>query len=315
MTARYPLKILAILLLQFLLLSGCAKDEKPRKVSLKARSSEANRDMMLKKREDREQKTLRFGFDLRLGPKEDVRIYLPFLKYLEKATGLHFRIKFTEKYEDTVENLGNGITQFAAIGSLSYVIGREKYRIRCIASGLNGEGNPSYQAMIFTRPGSGINALPDLRGKTFAFGSRMSTQGHLIPRKMLEDANIRLYDLSYYVFTGSHTKTVRAVINGEYDAGGIQDSLAKRLEEEGKITIIQASKPYPSSLICYNAALDPDIVRNVRDALISFHPGGEHKDMLYEWDKTEMPLGFKDVNEPEIEEVASLARKYDLIGK
>jgi phosphonate transport system substrate-binding protein len=315
MPALYYLRILVMLVVPLLVLSGCVKEEAPKKVSLNSRSSETIRSLMLKEREEMEKNILRFGFDLRLGPKEDVRIYTPFLNYLEETTGINFRIKFTEKYEDTIENLGNGITHFAAIGSLSYVIGREKFNIKCIASGLNEEGNDSYHAMIFTRPGSGIQTLQDLRGKNFAFGSIMSTQGHLIPRKMLEDAGVMLYDLSYYVFTGSHIETARVVINGEYDAGGIQDSLAKRLEDEEKIKIIQVSRPYPSSLICYNTALDDTLVRSVMDALISFSPRGEHKDMLYNWDKTEMPLGFTDVNESEIEEVAYLARKYDLIRK
>jgi phosphonate transport system substrate-binding protein len=315
MPTLYYSRILALLLPPLLLLSGCVMEETPKKVSLNTRSSETMRDQTLKEREEIEKNTLRFGFDLRLGPKEDIRIYTPFLNYLEETTGINFRIKFTEKYEDTIENLGNGIIHFAAIGSLSYVIGREKFKIRCIASGLNEEGNDSYHAMIFTRPGSGIQKLQDLRGKNFAFGSIMSTQGHLIPRKMLEDAGVMLHELSYYVFTGSHIETARVVINGEYDAGGIQGSLAKRLEEEGKIKIIQVSEPYPSSLICYNTALDDTLVRSVREALISFSPRGEHRDMLYNWEKTEMPLGFTDVNESGIEEVAYLARKYDLIRK
>jgi len=35
--------------------------------------------------------------------------------------------------------------------------------------------------------------------------------------------------------------------------------------------------------------------------------------MLFDWDKTEMPLGFTVLNEFEIGRVTALARKYDLI--
>lgn len=294
----------------FLIFWGCTQKETPKKVSLNKRTPDISRET-----EHIEKDTLRFGFDLRLGPKEDVRIYNPFLKYLGKNTGKRFRIKFTEKYEDTVENLGNGVTHFAAIGPLSYVIGREKYGIKCLVSGLNKEGKPNYQAMIFTRPNSDIKDLKDLKGKSFAFGSRMSTQGYLIPRKMLEDAGIRLDDLNHYVYTGSHANAVRAVLNGEYDAGGIQDNLAKRLAKEKKIKIIKISKRYPSSLICYNTALNNNIVKSVSSALLAFEPTGKHKDMLVDWDKTEMPLGFTEVNELELDNVATLARKYGLLIK
>ncbi len=297
----------------FLLISwGCAQKETPKKVSLYNKTNENVKGI-----EKNEKNTLFFGFDLRLDPKEDIRIYTPFLEYLEKATGKHFSIKFTEKYEDTGENLVKGVTHFAAIGSLSYVVGKEKYgnSIKYLVSGVNTEGEPRYYAAIFTRPESNIQDIKDLKGKSFAFGSKMSTQGHLIPRKMLEDEGITLNDLSHYAYTGSHIETVRAVLNGEYDAGGIQDNLAQRLAAEGKVKILKISKPYPSSLIAFNGSVDSKTVEAVRFALLAFEPTGRHKDMLVDWDKTEMPYGFTRVNESEFYNVALLARRYGLLTK
>jgi phosphonate transport system substrate-binding protein len=120
LTASYIRFLLIFISLFILALSGCSEDKRPKKVSITKRTSETFETLRGKKREDHEKNTLRFGFDLRLGPKDDVRIYSPFVKYLQNTTGRRFRIKFTEKYEDTVENLGNGITHFAAIGALSY---------------------------------------------------------------------------------------------------------------------------------------------------------------------------------------------------
>jgi phosphonate transport system substrate-binding protein len=292
--------------------SGCTQKEKAKKVSLNRRAPEAS-----VKIDDSQKDTLWFGFDLRLDPKDDVRIYTPFLKYLENTTGKRFSIKFTEKYEDTIENLGNGVIHFAAIGSLSYVVGREKYGygIKYLVSGVNKDGDAKYHAVIFTRPESNLHDINDLKGKSFAFGARMSTQGHLIPRKMLEDAGITLKDLSRYLYTDSHINTVRAVLNGEYDAGGIQDTLAKQLAAEGKIKILKVSRPYPSSLIAYNGAVDSETVKAVKSALFAFEPVGRHKDMIVDWDKTEMPLGFTTVNEYEFYNVAILARKYGLLKR
>jgi len=298
-------------LIFFSISSGCAQKETPKKVSLYKRQPES-----LLKTENNEE-TLWFGFDLRLDPKEDVRIYSPFLKYLEKATGKHFGIKFTERYEDTIENLGKGITHFAAIGSLSFVIGKGKYgsAIKYLVSGVNKDGDTRYYAVIFTKPDTDIKDIKDLKGRTFAFGARMSTQGHLIPRKMLDDEGITIEDLQKYTFTGSHINTVRAVLNGEYDAGGIQDTLAKELASEGKINILKISEPYPSSLIAYNSAVPRGIVEAVKSALLNLEPQGKDKDMLVEWDKTEMPLGFTTVNETEFYKVAILARKYGLLTR
>jgi phosphonate transport system substrate-binding protein len=300
-----PFLILVTVL--FLLSSGCVKKETPKKVSLSKRAGDQSARL-----ERPQPNTLWFGFDLRLGPKEEVSIYTPFLQYLEKATGRRFRIKFTQKYEDTVKNLGTGVTDFAAIGPLSYVIGEREYGIRYLVSGVNSDGDPQYHSIIFSRSDSPLQNLNDLRGKCFAFGSEMSTQGHLIPRKMLEDAGIPLDHLSEYLYTGSHLNAIKAVLNGACDAGGIQDTLAHRLASEGKIKIIKISEPYPSSLIAYNSALDAKIVESIRSALLAFEPRGRHKDMLADWDKTEMPLGFSRINEPELKKVMTLARKYGL---
>lgn len=303
---NYAVK-LATLLLIFSVFS-CEDREAPKKVSLDKRSPAANNQ-----ERQSDVGSLKFGFDLRLGPKEDVRIYLPFLKYLEQNSGNRFSIRFTEKYEDTVENLGNGITHFAALGPVNCVLAKEKYGAGCLVMGLNSEGKAEYRAVIFTRADSPVKSLKDLKGKTFAFGDRRSTQGHIIPRKMLEDAGITPANLKGYSFTGSHTNTVRAVLNGEYDAGGIQDNLAKRLVKEGNIKIIAVSKPYPSSLICYSKYVDSLIIKAVKSTLLSFDPKNKHKKQLVDWDKTEMPNGFTEFDSATLEEIKTLTYKYGLL--
>jgi phosphonate transport system substrate-binding protein len=299
---------LFFLLLIITLIPGCTKKEIPKKVSLYSRSGDVSKGTELSR-----QNTLWFSFDLRLGPKEEVLIYAPFIKYLEDATGRHFRIKFTERDEDTVKNLGKGVTHFAVLGTLNYLIGQNKYGIKYLVSGVNRDGDPKYQSAIFARPDSVIKDLHDLKGKRFAFGSHMSTQGHLIPRSMLEAEGVRLEDLDNYFYTGSDMNTVRSVLNGECDAGGIQDSLAKRLAAEGKIRILKMSEPFPGSVIAYNSALDSNTVREVRTALLAFEPEGRHKDLLVDWDKTEMPLGFTEINELELNKVTAFAREYGLL--
>ena len=118
-----------------------------------------------------------------------------------------------------------------------------------------------------------------------------------------------------YIYTGSHLNAAMSVINGECDAAGIQDVLAKRLESEEKIRILKRSSHFPSSLIAYNSAVDKETIREVKEALLAFDPAGKHKDMLVDWEKTEMPLGFTEVNEVGFNKVKILAEKYGLLEK
>ena len=302
------MKYVVCLIIITLCIAGCGDREVSKKVSFDKRGTEEETSV---RRADAH--SLKFGFDLRLSPKEDIKIYLPFLRYLEQNTGNRFSIKFTEKYESTVENLGKGITQFAALGPVTCVLAKRQYGSSCLVTGVNEDGRPEYRSVIFTRSDSPVNTLKHLKGKSFAFGDKYSTQGHVIPRKMLEDAGILITDLKGHAFTGSHASTARAVLNGEYDAGALQDNMAKRLVSEGKIKIIAISKPYPSSLICVNKNVHEPIVKSVKTALLSFDPKGKHSGILVDWDKTEMPKGFSEYREADLKEIEALAAKYGLI--
>jgi phosphonate transport system substrate-binding protein len=256
-----------------------------------------------------------FGFDLRLSPKEDARIYAPFMQYLSEETGRTFKIHFTPDYATTVDELGEGVTQFAALGGLSHVIAHEKYNTICITRGLNKEGRGEYQAAIITQPDSDIYEIKDISGRSFCFGSYYSTQGHLIPRKMLEDNNISLSDIGEYTYSGSHVNTANAVISGEYDAGGVQDTLAQSLASEGQVRIVAFSDYYPSSGISANKDVDPELVEAVKKALLDFDPKGKHAHVLTDWDRTEMQSGFIEAHDEDYAQLRELAIRYDIIGQ
>ena len=303
------LTVTCSVLLLALLISSCGQDEPAKKVLLGRRGETEETAGSIP-----DPNALRFGFDMRLDPKEDVAIYLPFLRYLEQHTGLKFALDFTAKYQDTVENLGKGITSFAALGPVNCVLARKRYGAGCLVSGLNAKGASQYKAVIITRMDSPLYDITDLKGRSFAFGNRFSTQGHVIPRKMLEDVGIRLNNLSRFTFTGSHTNTAWAVLSGEYDAGGLQDSLAWRLAAEGSVRVLAVSKPYPSSLICYNLKVPASQVEMVKKALLAFDPMGRDASGLKDWDKTEMAYGFAPCNGESLTEIEKLAKRYGVIN-
>lgn len=233
-----------------------------------------------------------FGFDLRGLPSEDARQYLPFLKYLEQATGYEFQLKFTPKGQSTGDVLGRGEVQFAAIGATSFIAAHEKYGTVALVRGLNPHGKAEYQSMIVVARDSPISKLEQLRGKHLAFGSRDSTQGHLIPRILLGKVGIVLPDLASYDYTGSHSNCATAVISGKADACGMQDTMAKDLAKQGLLRILTESPYYPSSGIAANAAVPTEVTEKVKAALLAFEPEGAHKAGLYNWHKTEMSKGF-----------------------
>jgi len=294
----------------FVAVLSCEKGEESRKVDLDKKTSDVSQ--LVKTTGMGE--SLTFCFDSRLDPREEIKIYGYFLDYLEKETGLDFMLLFSESYRETIENIGAGKAQFAIIGGLSFLKAEHDYGVRMLVKGLDQNGKGDYRAAIIVEKNSPIKKLSQLKDRCFAFGSKYSTQGHLIPRYMLEKEGVLLDDLKKYLFTDSHWNCARAVIKGDALAGGIQDSLAFRLEKDGAIRIIALSDYYPRSGIAVNKDVPEEIADKVKTALIQFDPTGKHKDGLINWDKTEMSGGFSDVKPQDYDVLKKIAEKYKLLG-
>lgn len=233
-----------------------------------------------------------FGFDLRASPQEDARQYLPFLKYLETETGYKFILHFTPENRSIIDELGKNHVQFAAIGADTFLKANEKYGVIPVARGVNLQGKAEYQSAFVVSPGSKIKILEDIKGKRLAFGSRSSTQGHLIPRIVLTKNNIDLKIFSRVSYTGSHRNCADSVISNKSDVCTMQDTMAKRMVKQGLLRIIHTSNYYPSSGIAANRDVPVEVINKVRQALLNFRPAGKDKEGLYHWNRTEMPLGF-----------------------
>lgn len=254
------------------------------------------------------------GFDVRNTPAEDARQYQPFLEYLGKATGYRFELRFTRKGENIVDLLGTGAVEFALVGAQSYLEARARFGVTPLARGLNREGKAEYQSAIVTKRDSPIRTVGDLRGRSFAFGSRTSTQGFLIPLIVFAENGLDLDALARHSFTGSHRNCAQAVLRGESDAGGMQDILAKEYADAGLLRIVQLSRFYPSSGVAAGRQVPGEVVRRVKQALLDFRPQDRHAKGLYHWDKTEMPNGFVAADDADYAELRAYALKFGLLG-
>jgi len=304
----------SVKILTFFLVACCliACDTKPKseKIDMQKR---VNSILLQEPQPEKQTDEFVFGFDLRRSIVEDTRQYVPFLKYLEEATHLKFKLRFTPQDAHIADDLGKGRLQFAAIGAGTYIVAHEKYEVIPLVRGLNTKNRAEYQSVLITPPNSSINTIDDLRGKRFAFGSKTSTQGHLIPRIILAQHNIMLKDLSGFAWTGSHSNCANEVAAGKFDAGGMQDTLGFELAEAGIIKILFTSRYYPSSGIAANHDVPAEIIEKVKKALIDFAPLGRQADRLYGWDKTEMPNGFVEADDEDYTELRDWSKKLGLI--
>ena len=194
---------------------------------------------------------------------------------LEVATGYTFESFVATSYAGVIEAMGAGRADIGWLNTFSYVIAHQKYgvevRLVTVRFGL-----PYYRSEIITQAGSGITALPDLRGKRFAFVDPASTSGYLFPLAGLKKAG---YDPASFfgqtVFAGSHDNVVLAVYQGRVDAGAVYEDARGTIQKTfpdvmDKVKAIWKSDPIPNDTVSFRRDLPPGVADTVTKALLRF---------------------------------------------
>ena len=162
----------------------------------------------------------------------------PVAAYLSAALAVPVEYVHATQYADAVELFKNGDIQLAWFGGLTGVQARHAVPgARAIAQG---EEDPEYFSYFIAHRDAGISRADDfphaIAGKRFAFGSRGSTSGRLMP-----EAFIRKYTgkapeefLGAIVFSGSHDRTVELVQTGQVDVGVLNYKVYDRRVDEGQ---------------------------------------------------------------------------------
>lgn len=254
----------------------------------------------------------RIGFDSRLEPKDDVRQAASLAMWLQNQTGLSFQIYLPATDGNIVDDLCAGRVDFAIVGTVSYLQASDQCGAHILVRGRNLDGQATYRAAIVVAPDSPLQSLNDVRGHTFAFGAVNSTQGNLIPRMMFQQAGLTLEDFKAYTYTGSHVATANAVTSGRYDAGALQDTLALNLAQRGLVRILALSEPFPSSGIVGGPDVPQTTIELVRQALLQLDPVRDAAS-LYQWDRTEMPLGFVAAQDSEYDQLRQIAHSIGIL--
>lgn len=253
------------------------------------------------------------GFDPRLEPKEDVRQVASLAAWLQEQTGNAFEIYIPNAEERVLDALCAGNVDFAVVGMVSYLQAHEQCGAKILVRGLNEDGMDTYRAAIVVAINSDLQTINDLRGHSFSFGAVNSTQGHLIPRLMLQQAGLNLGDFKTYTYSDSHASTANAVTSHRVDAGALQDRLAMDLAQRGLVRVLAFSDPYPSSGIVAAPHVPEETAMLVQNTLLLLDPTRQDAPALYGWRRTEMPLGFVRATDAEYRELRQIAETIGLL--
>ncbi len=255
-------------------------------------------------KEKKDDSFIYFGVIPRDNPRITYEKYQPLIDYLTETTGHRFELKLKRSYEDTVVSLGKGETDVAILGPLTYLEAHARYGAVCILRPLTQKKEAFYHAVIITKRDSSIRRLSDLKGKSIAFAALKSTSGNLLPRYLLAEAGIHLKDLEMYRNFDYHETVIKRVLSGEYGAGAVRDSVAKKYMPLG-IRIIARSDPIPTGPVVVGPRTSYIEAEMIKSALININKTEKGRQVLKKLDP-EFWGGFVEARDSDYQGIRNL---------
>ncbi len=173
--------------------------------------------------------------------------------YLEEELGVAVRYVPVKSYASAVNAFRNDQVQLAWFGGLSGV--RARLLVpgsRAIAQGASDRRFRTYFIANTATKIEPTESFPSgLAGLTFAFGSKGSTSGRLMPEHYIRKHLGPPEEVFQRVgFSGNHSQTIDLVATGAYQAGAVnfkvwQTEQAKGAIDTDRVRVIWKTPPYP----------------------------------------------------------------------
>lgn len=199
----------------------------------------------------------------------------PLVEYLSRSLGVPCELVIPADYAALGTRFADGDIDIAHFGGLTFV--QAEARNGAVPLVLR-DTDLDFQSYFLVRTDNPARSLAELKGARFAFGSRLSTSGHLMPRFFMERDGLRPEDwFSDVSYGGTHDGTAYRIRDGEADVGvanaAIIDSMfADGRLDRGSVRILMRTPPFADYVWAVQPDM-PDPLRNrIHDAFLALSP-------------------------------------------
>lgn len=213
-------------------------------------------------------------------PVEDPAVYkavwVDFLTHLEAKTGKKVQFFPVQSNAAQIEAMRSGRLHIAGFNTGSNPLAVNCAGFRSFTIMARKDNSFGYEMEIITYPGSGIEKIEDIKGKTLAFTSPTSNSGFKAPSAILKAEFNMIKDRDFKAtFSGKHDNSILGVANKDYVAASIANSVKARMISRkvvmaDQLKTIYKSQTFPTTGfgVVYN--LKPDLQKKIEDAFFSF---------------------------------------------
>lgn len=158
-----------------------------------------------------------------LSPQGTVESYQPLVQYLEKRLGEQVVLVQRRTYEEINDLLARNGVDMAFVCTGAFLEGVKKKQMTLLAVPCIG-GKVTYNALFIVGASSPYTSFDDLKGKKFAFTDPLSNTGYLYPVSFMRSRGLRPETyFSQTMFTYSHDRSIRAVVEGVVDGASVDN--------------------------------------------------------------------------------------------
>jgi phosphonate transport system substrate-binding protein len=186
----------------------------------------------------------------------------PLTLYLSKTLGRPVSLKLSPNMGTAIVDAAEGNVDLAYLTPVAYLKAHEKGQAELVAKTVT-KGKGSFQLMIVVKEDSPIKTVQDLVGKSFAFGDKRA----LLQRAAVVGSGIQLEKLADYKFLGHYDNIARAVMNRDFDAGILKDTMAYKWQDKG-LRILYSSPALPPYNIAASKKVDKKLLAELRQAFL-----------------------------------------------
>jgi phosphonate transport system substrate-binding protein len=222
-------------------------------------------------------------------PHEDKRVqrekYKSLFEYMKSSTGLDYVLHVPDSYEQLSQWFAEKKVNIALFGGVTYVRAHLRHgAVPLVLRDVDGR----FRSVVLARADedSNIARLEDLQGQTFAFGSRLSTSGHLMPRHFF--GKLGLVPEKHFgkiEYSGAHDRTAEWVRDGRVVAGVANSGIVNEMFNDGRLSeqqvkVIWESPTYVDYVWAVQSDFPEDGMENILAAFLRLSQGNGHKEIL-----------------------------------
>ena len=220
-----------------------------------------------------------------VSPEKSMEMYEDFIQYVAHKLGKRPVSLYQARFSETNDLVRYQRCDFAIVPTYAFIRGEREFGMQAlVVPRINGE--TSYQSFVIVPVSSRAATIMDLRGKRFALADITSTTGWLFPAMLLmkagEDPN---QFFGEQVITGSHDRSIDAVVKGYVDAAALNGNVYQQMVSEDpslleKVRVLVKSPTFGMPPIVVHPQMDPGLKEKVRSVLLKMNEDEAGKRIL-----------------------------------